>query len=189
MTMDALSSTFAAELDVRPCAIERVVMWADGPVRQRIFLGDDVYPAKLVTSARAVVFRGAKVVVVRDRSGARHIQPGGHLEPGETAEEALRRELLEETGWRVGPLTDLGFSFVEPVETPDGDGGRGWSGSIHRLFVAEGVSYHRAARDMTQIEVGSSLVPLRRAHRELSADQLPLLRAAMRARLTASVAQ
>src|SRR3982751_1004083 len=33
--------------------------------------------------------------------------PAGRLDPGEDAAEAAAREVLEETGWRPGPLTPL----------------------------------------------------------------------------------
>jgi 8-oxo-dGTP pyrophosphatase MutT (NUDIX family) len=148
------------------------------PVRVRTYLADVAWPDALVSSVRAVVFRGRRVVAVRHRDGRRHIIPGGRREPGESIDEAVRREILEESGWRAGALIPLGFERVEHLGPPAA-GFPFPSGFINPLFVAEAVSYHRAARDLTQSEAGASLVSTAWALRELPPWQAALLRAAV----------
>jgi 8-oxo-dGTP diphosphatase len=69
--------------------------------------------------------QGASVIVLR-RDGVLMVKranqpfaglwsfPGGRIEPGEGAEEAARRELLEETGLAVGETVKLGTKEPEP---------------------------------------------------------------------------
>lgn len=59
--------------------------------------------------------------------------PGGQIDRGETPEQAAAREVLEETGWRPGPLTKLG----------DFDPMPGSCGQTFHLFLADGAAYER----------------------------------------------
>lgn len=69
------------------------------------------------------VWRGGEVLLVErsgDPSGGLWSFPGGHLEWGETLEDAARREVLEETGLRI---TIAGIPLVHEVILSGGDGG------------------------------------------------------------------
>ncbi|WP_329345042.1 NUDIX hydrolase [Streptomyces sp. NBC_01352] len=57
--------------------------------------------------------------------------PMGLVEEGESPEEAAAREVLEETGWRPGPIKPL--IYAEPAN--------GITDSQHHVFRADGASY------------------------------------------------
>jgi 8-oxo-dGTP diphosphatase len=83
---------------------------------------DRLYPARPLVGVGAVIWDGSRVLLERrgkpPAQGAWSL-PGGLIEVGETAEEAVRREVAEECGIEVevGPLLGL----FEPIHC-DEDG-------------------------------------------------------------------
>jgi 8-oxo-dGTP diphosphatase len=79
-----------------------------GPVLSDGTADNREYPARPIVGIGVVVLKPGAVLLVRrgkpPNMGAWSL-PGGAQEVGETAEDAARRELLEETGVTVGPLT------------------------------------------------------------------------------------
>ena len=65
-----------------------------------------------VTSAGGLVVRGDQVLLVRMTYGpsrGRYMLPGGVLDPGETLDVAIAREVLEETGVTARPVGIIGL--------------------------------------------------------------------------------
>ena len=68
-----------------------------------------MYPAPLAVAGALVVRDDGRIFFQR-RSAQRKLFPntwdivGGHVEPGETVTQALAREVLEETGWRLAAV-------------------------------------------------------------------------------------
>ena len=59
----------------------------------------------------AVIARDGRFLMIEEqtREGLRLNQPAGHLDPGETLLQAVRREALEETAWHVEPHACVGI--------------------------------------------------------------------------------
>ncbi|MBL4782764.1 MAG: NUDIX hydrolase [Porticoccaceae bacterium] len=70
-------------------------------------------PKQIHLTVAAVVPGKKGFLLVKERDGERIVinQPAGHVEPGEGLLDAVRRETLEETGWRVEPRHLLDISI------------------------------------------------------------------------------
>ncbi|MGW0942805.1 NUDIX hydrolase [Streptomyces sp. NPDC002623] len=66
--------------------------------------------------------------------------PMGLVEEGESPEEAAAREVLEETGWRPGPIKPL--IYAEPAN--------GITDSQHHVFRADGATYDGPPTEMNE---------------------------------------
>jgi len=74
-----------------------------------------VHPTDLTVSA--VVYHDGRYLIVRETAGGRAVlsQPGGHIETGESPEDALLREVLEETGCTVSCGEPIGvYLWIHP---------------------------------------------------------------------------
>jgi len=69
-------------------------------------------PDRIHLTVATVIHREGRFLVVRENDHGQEVinQPAGHVEPGETLQQAALRETLEETGWRVALTGLLGFS-------------------------------------------------------------------------------
>jgi 8-oxo-dGTP diphosphatase len=87
------------------------------------------YPARPYLAVSAAIFRAGRVLIVR--RGTPPLQgiytlPGGGVELGETLEEAVVREVREETGLAIEPLALAGYREVIVRDA---------AGKIERHFV------------------------------------------------------
>ena len=84
------------------------IVWLPQPNIGQIVLSSHLPPAELSVTAMVLAFSGQNLLQTRLVKRGWDLV-GGHIEPGETPEEAVRREAYEEAGALLGPLHLLGF--------------------------------------------------------------------------------
>jgi ADP-ribose pyrophosphatase YjhB (NUDIX family) len=87
------------------------------------------YPTRPILAVSAAIFRDGKVLIVRrGRAPAKGVYtlPGGGVELGETLEQAVIREVREETALDIEPVDLVGFRQAIARDT---------TGRIERHFV------------------------------------------------------
>ncbi len=58
--------------------------------------------------SRALILKDGKLLLCKSVSHQNYYLPGGHVEFGESAEQALKREMIEESGSEIGELHFVG---------------------------------------------------------------------------------
>ena len=173
--MDDALAAFLAPLTA---LMEATVDWGPHRLRLADYLTVEQPPLPCVTSSRAVLIAGDNVLAVRDPSG-QQIMPGGRLEAGESPEDALRRKVLEETGWTIARLHRLGFRHFHHL-TPKPDG---WSypypDFLQVVYACAPDESHPQLMEPDEYVLGSEFMPIADARRlDLDAGQPGFLDAA-----------
>ncbi len=105
----------------------RDISWLPQPGEGRLFVADELPPRELCKTAFGFVFDGERVLLTRLRDRDWDI-PGGHIDTGESPEQAAVREVWEETSVRVEIIDPIGFHEVEIFAPNPAD--FGWSHPI-----------------------------------------------------------
>ncbi len=140
--------------------VEEFAEWG-GQLSLRItsYLSDELPPLEYVASVRSLVFRAEAILVLRNADST-HIVPGGRCEEGETYEQTLRREILEESGWIIADARLLGFMHLSHLK-PKPDGYRyPYPDFFQLVFVANAVAYAEGKRLSGDYEVGALFRPI-----------------------------
>ena len=158
---------------------EAIVEWTIGTLHVACYLTESEPPSEYVTSARAVVTDGDSVAVVEDPQ-KKYIVPGGRLEEGEDPENAMRREVLEETGWTVEILRQIGILHYRHLQAESANYPRSSADFLQIVYAATPGEYKPELQEVDGYELGAELMPVSDARKlPLDPGELEFLDAAV----------
>lgn len=108
------------------------------------YLTPETPPLESITSVRALVFWDNVMLCLRDAEGL-HLFPGGRREPGETLEETLRREVLEEAGCSLKKVSPLGFMLFHHLNPAPAGYRYPYPNFVQLIYAAEADQAGRGA--------------------------------------------
>lgn len=92
------------------------VNWGDSIIKLTWLSDRKLPPRELITSVHGFCFHDNELMLVNLNHRGWDF-PGGHLEPGESAVEGFKREVLEE-GYVSGECKQLGYIIVDHTDNP-----------------------------------------------------------------------
>jgi ADP-ribose pyrophosphatase YjhB (NUDIX family) len=140
---------------------EEVTIWGGGKFTLRVisYFCIEVPSLEFVTSVRGVVVSNSHVLVLRNHDET-HIVPGGRREKGETLEETLQREILEETGWVTSNYQMLGIWHFHHLTPKPANFPYLYPDFLHILYAARPTEYLPDARLKDDYELESKFIPI-----------------------------
>jgi 8-oxo-dGTP pyrophosphatase MutT (NUDIX family) len=163
----------------RSWSAEDHTIWGHHSLRERAYLCQELPPISYITSVRTILLRGDQILVVRDPENI-HILPGGRREPGETLEQTLHRELLEETGWTIAQSWLLGFKHFHHLAPVPSDHPYPYPDFIQVVFAAHAGTFRPEAKEPDGHELEATFQPVAGVQtRHLSNGQHVFLTAAL----------
>ena len=108
--------------------------------------------------------------------------PGGRLEPDETPEDALRREVLEETGWSLAFCRPIGILHYTHTDAAPEGYRYPYPDFLQIVYAGSAGEYRPELKEVDGYEIGSEFVSVADVQRlPLDAGQQVFLDTALRA--------
>jgi 8-oxo-dGTP pyrophosphatase MutT (NUDIX family) len=128
-------------LDAHPFHHETTERWPiQGQMRLRLSLASTLPPKHVSSSVLAIVLDHERQVLflwpTKPSGSIAHLLIGGRPEGNETPEQAAIREVAEETGWRVTPISNIGFRHFFHLEPRSPETDRPYPDFIQPIFAA-----------------------------------------------------
>lgn len=154
--------------------------WLGVPLAHRVGLTNCIPPLSVVASVRGVVLHDNHVLLVRAKENILNV--GGRLEEGETLLDALHREIGEESGWLVSPLSVIGYVHSQHLDEQRPAWRRPAPEFMDVIYAVEGIKYEKRLHDTN--EIPCEMIPINEIDNyRVNEINLALLREALRKRV------